>query len=1128
MSEHRNDETQAKQTDPINSDLDSLLESQDEARLIESLVEQFETQWLENRTTLSEFLQTHPLSSLSAKTELIRCDMEFQWCQGMQPTLEDYETLVPELRCNPRSRSLIAFEECRQRVLLGQSICLDDFAKNYNIDVADWPRIPSSEAQSNGSRSSSDASMNAALSNSMPLDAAALEALSLDAFAGNGVASKGVRLNERSARRSGALNSSTPRRWTDISSFQPGDRLGDFTLVGRLGAGAQGSVYLATQSELSHRFVVLKIYRHKSREPQLLAELQHTNIMPILSLHRHDGGYIICMPFLGAATLRDFQRVSGEQRNSTVFDQACVETVLSRKSREIGDLLQHESLLELPRDRHPHRASNLLLDVAKGGKVAAVLWLGQQIAEGLKHAHQRGIVHGDLKPANILISDDGYPLLLDFHLSQARAVDGAIPEGGTLPYMAPEHLLAMQSDQAIDRRSDIFSLGVVLYELLADRPPFPTPASMRSTSFEELARQRSLLPSPLVGSSAGFTFDLDSIIRKCLAPDPEDRYQSCDELLIDLNRHEQSLPLIHAPNRSWKERAAKWWRRNGSVARTSVIVATLFCAVLLLGGFLTYRSRQLHLLDVQASAENIQTQFRQAIVPLTAVGERPESIREAIENAQQLLSQREAGRLDVWQAHVTNLGLNRSQAEQERELIAQLFFWLAHAHMQLDTAAPEFDRESLRELNRQAAAFAENKSLLGAVELQARSIERESLSSILDEDDSWIEAVDSAEACLMIGSALSATEAIRSPVTYGQTTRLLMRATEMAPDHFAAWILLGNHQIRGKEYDQAIASFSVAIALAPDNPRGYFHRARAAFDKGDFASAEADFRWIVEQSPASTLQMQVHERFNWVTTLVELGDVNRARQNLDWILVNTTRASAQFLWTSAKNHAALGNREQAKDDLIAATQSQPATLNEWISQGLCFYQLGQVDQAIASFEQASLLFPDEIEPHQNLAHLWAEEKQNPSKAIESLNRVMELQQHDEVELAISLATRAVLAARMKDRTAAMADIGQALELRSDATILCQAACVYSVLSSIDLPDFSTEDEATSIERAVQLLAEAAWLDCALVRARLDRDPDLAPLRFEPAYQKFEQTLLTLESWQSRSSVEVGSSRVSPQ
>ena len=117
------------------------------------------------------------------------------------------------------------------------------------------------------------------------------------------------------------------------------------------------------------------------------------------------------------------------------------------------------------------------------GYVQAVLWLVARLADGLAHAHERGILHRDLKPANILLGDDGEPLLLDFNLAadtKLRSHASAALIGGTLPYMAPEHLQALKDGTRLpDARSDLYSLGAILFELLT-APAVSNPHRARS------------------------------------------------------------------------------------------------------------------------------------------------------------------------------------------------------------------------------------------------------------------------------------------------------------------------------------------------------------------------------------------------------------------------------------------------------------------------------------------------------------------------------------------------------------------------------------------------------------------------------------------------------------------------
>src|SRR5262249_38017530 len=184
--------------------------------------------------------------------------------------------------------------------------------------------------------------------------------------------------------------------------------------------------------------------------------------------------------------------------------------------------------------------------------VRAVVWIVARLAEALEHAHQRGVLHRDIKPSNILLSHDGQPMLLDFNLAQNVAGEQSQAEatlGGTVAYMAPEHLLAISRQepalvQQVGRPADIYSLGMVLYEMLTGQSPFdqsasyhPLPALIESMAAERQRRVPSLRPTiRKKGLSSqrrsrgrpDVSWSLESINRKSLAPDQRQRYQSAE------------------------------------------------------------------------------------------------------------------------------------------------------------------------------------------------------------------------------------------------------------------------------------------------------------------------------------------------------------------------------------------------------------------------------------------------------------------------------------------------------------------------------------------------------------------------------------------------------------------------
>lgn len=159
--------------------------------------------------------------------------------------------------------------------------------------------------------------------------------------------------------------------------------------------------------------------------------------------------------------------------------------------------------------------------------VDAVLEMAEHLTNALGHAHERGIVHGDLKPANILLSDEGRPMLLDFNLSQDTRLRASAPAayiGGTLPYMAPEELEAFRAGQPrTDARSDLYALGLILYERLAGRYPFPLRTGPVSALLPPMIADRRGAPPPLRTWNPAVSPAVEAIVRRCLEPDPARR-----------------------------------------------------------------------------------------------------------------------------------------------------------------------------------------------------------------------------------------------------------------------------------------------------------------------------------------------------------------------------------------------------------------------------------------------------------------------------------------------------------------------------------------------------------------------------------------------------------------------------
>ncbi len=342
----------------------------------------------------------------------------------------------------------------------------------------------------------------------------------------------------------------------DAAPFpEAGQTIAGFHLVEELGRGSFARVFLARERQLADRPVALKVARSGSREPQTLARLQHTHIVPVHS-YRTDpatGLHLLCMPYFGRVTLAGL-----------LADPA------ARVAPSGAGLL--EALDRL--DPAEARGSSARLALAGLPFGRAIAWWGARLAEALAHAHDRGVLHRDIKPTNVLMTGDALPMLLDFNLAGATWADrGGIEAetlGGTMAYMAPEHLeaVALRDEGRVDRRSDVYSLGVLLFEALTGSRPFPAPSAAASVpdALRRAADDRRSAPPRLREAHPEIPTALERVIRRCLEPDPDDRFPTAAELAVDLQavaddaplrstREPLTVRLVRRARRSWKKLA---------------------------------------------------------------------------------------------------------------------------------------------------------------------------------------------------------------------------------------------------------------------------------------------------------------------------------------------------------------------------------------------------------------------------------------------------------------------------------------------------------------------------------------------------------------------------------------------
>jgi len=352
--------------------------------------------------------------------------------------------------------------------------------------------------------------------------------------------------------------------------------LGDFRIQREIGRGGMGVVYEAEQVSLGRRvalkvlpFAALMDQRQLARfknEAHAAACLQHQNIVPVYSVGCERGVHYYAMQYIEGRTLAQVidELRSGQQAASP--PHPVTPSVASAETQPDPQAVVST--------KGSHRTSEFFRSAAQ---------LGIQAAEALEHAHQMGVVHRDIKPSNLMVDAHGHLWITDFGLAQIVAPSPLGGEGrgeapsitmtgdvvGTLRYMSPEQAVGKRSQ--MDHRTDIYSLGVTLYEVLTLQPAFA--GDNRQTLTRRLLEEDP--PRPRTVNRA-IPKDLETIVLKATAKEPQQRYATSQDLADDLRRYLEDQP-IRARRPSLVERLGKWSRRH----RTLVASAASIAAILL-------------------------------------------------------------------------------------------------------------------------------------------------------------------------------------------------------------------------------------------------------------------------------------------------------------------------------------------------------------------------------------------------------------------------------------------------------------------------------------------------------------------------------------------------------------------
>ncbi len=766
----------------------------------------------------------------------------------------------------------------------------------------------------------------------------------------------------------------------ELPAAELGETVGDYELLQEIGRGGMGIVYKARQRSLN-RLVALKMIKaghlanatdiHRFRaEAETVARLDHPNIVPIYEVNEWRPDVI---------------------RPSVPY--FCMKLI------EGGSLSEYVS----PFTDQPRAAAHLL----------------ETIARAVHHAHQRGVLHRDLKPGNILLSfsrrsrngaeswtavesslirderlDECTPFVTDFGLAKRLADTSLVTTDtgqlvGTPSYMSPEQAVGTK---AITTATDVYGLGAILYVLLTGRPPF-----IAASPLDMMVQLRERDPDLPSRVRPGVSRELETIARRAMAKNPEERYGSAQELADDLRRYLEDRP-IHAKNPSLLQRARKWARRHRTVVRTSLAAA--FVVGMILAGSVGWilRDRATRQMAVNKEVDSAVQEAEQLLYQA-----KHQEAMEAVKRAEGILAN---GGTDEFRERVQELRKDLSMAvrveeirlpgnvgPQQADLIgtsADASFAEAFRDYGIDVEIlePEHAAELIRarlirfELAMALDIWAHTRAKLpdGVQRAGATSWKRLVAVARASDPDEWRnrirDALEQRNTTALAEIAVSpkiGNLPVQTLSLLGEalnpelSVTVLRQAQQKYPGDFMinfqlAWAL---DHMQPQNRDGAIRFYTAASALRPRNVTTLLVLAYALNSQDKSDEAIAVLRQGVELNPESA-----DLRYN-------LGVALGGKKSTDEAIAEY-REAIRLKPAFAEAHQNLGASlatkglvDEAISELRDAIRLKPAYADAHYNLGLIMEGKGAVDEAIFAYKEALRLRPDSVQGHVQLGNAYA-------------------------------------------------------------------------------------------------------------------------------------------------------------
>jgi serine/threonine protein kinase/Flp pilus assembly protein TadD len=778
--------------------------------------------------------------------------------------------------------------------------------------------------------------------------------------------------------------------------------LGDYRIVREIGRGGMGVVYEAEQVSLGRK-VALKVLpfaamldqkqlQRFQNEARAAASLRHPNIVQVHFVGCERAVHFYAMDHIEGQTLgevirhlRGLEGLEGDAPDDA--DQAVANLADSLASGRFAPPKASSAAYapteaytyeQTPKEvagaerseppaaetkRTPQAAISSERSTKSPAYFRSIAEIGVQVAEALDHAHEHGVIHRDVKPSNVILDNSGKPWVTDFGLARIETDATLTVSGdllGTVRYMSPEQALAKRI--VVDHRTDVYSLGVTLYELLTLQPVFSgqdRQELLRQIAFEE--------PKPPRGLNRAVPEEIETIVLKAMAKNPAERYDTAQELADDLRRFLEDRP-IRARRPTLVQLAAKWSRRHKPIV-WSAVVSTF---VLLVAGLVGLGTGNVMITKERDAKDQALVAKDEALDEKTAaLKEKHAALVLAKANLLKAEAERQRAESNLTLAldaldtvYLRTIGrdrlLGKSDPDQARRELSNTERTLIEAGLDFYAQIASQNEEST------PATFETARAHLQIAMLQASLDEGEAADAAFSEAIARLKRLTesfpkNADYFKQLGIAYVALGNHsrwypwfpQARETFADAARALTKSIELNPKDAEVYSVRAEAHFNLRRWEQALEDCSQAIQLRPNDAALYVRRSRALCAKGEHAKAIDDCNSALRIDPKSLWALHIRSICYRLS-----GRYNEALEDANSILL--VKPDAWWaLGQRALNYIYLGAYEKAIADYCEVIRHESEKSGAYPYRAEAYSALGRYDEALADAKRFVELWPDD-------------------------------------------------------------------------------------------------------------------------------------------------------------------------